>query len=66
LQGQGECVPCMEEGCERHNASLSDCLQHLPVANVIAAIQDLSEKLGIERTSKKQNIASQVDLESMG
>jgi heptosyltransferase-3 len=66
LQGQGECVPCMEEGCERHNASLSDCLQHLPVTSVIAAIQDLSEKLGIERTSKKQNIASQVDLESMG
>ncbi|MEO7622754.1 MAG: glycosyltransferase family 9 protein, partial [Gallionella sp.] len=66
LQGQGECVPCMEEGCERHNASLSDCLQHLSVTSVIAAIQDLSEKLGIERTSKKQNIASLVDLESMG
>ncbi len=24
LQGEGDCVPCMEEGCERHIASLSD------------------------------------------
>ena len=29
LQGTGDCVPCMEEGCERHIASLSDCLQKL-------------------------------------
>lgn len=42
LQGEGSCVPCMEEGCERHNASLSDCLQKLPAARVIAAIRDLS------------------------
>jgi len=42
VQGEGDCVPCMEEGCERHNASLSDCLQNLPAARVIAAIRDLS------------------------
>ena len=42
VQGAGSCVPCMEEGCDRHNASLSDCLQNLPVADVIAAIRDLS------------------------
>ncbi|MGA8148912.1 MAG: glycosyltransferase family 9 protein [Gallionellaceae bacterium] len=42
LQGSGECVPCMLEGCERRVASLSDCLQNLPVASVIAAIQQLT------------------------
>lgn len=42
LQGDGECVPCMEEGCEHHVASLSDCLQNLPAARVIAALQKLS------------------------
>lgn len=50
LQGGGECVPCMEEGCERHIASLSDCLQKLPSASVIAAILDLSNR--IMRTNK--------------
>lgn len=41
LQGGGDCVPCMEEGCDRHIASLSDCLQYLPVASVIAALREL-------------------------
>lgn len=41
LQGGGDCVPCMEEGCERHLASLSDCLQNLPAANAIAALREL-------------------------
>ena len=49
LQGEGDCVPCMEEGCERHNDSLSDCLQHLPVTRVINAIRDLSEKPDTKR-----------------
>lgn len=43
LQGEGDCVPCMEEGCERHNGSLSDCLQNLPATRVIAAIRSLSQ-----------------------
>ena len=42
LQGVGDCVPCMQEGCEQHTASLSDCLQNLPVARVIAEIQKLT------------------------
>ena len=42
VQGEGDCVPCMQEGCERHNASLSDCLQNLPAARVITAIRELS------------------------
>lgn len=44
LQGEGDCVPCMHEGCERHVNSLSDCLQNLPVARVIAEIQRLMER----------------------
>jgi heptosyltransferase-3 len=39
LQGVQPCVPCRIEGCERHIASFSDCLQKLPVAKVIAAIE---------------------------
>lgn len=41
LQGKGDCVPCMEEGCEHHTASLSDCLQYLPAASAIEAMQEL-------------------------
>jgi len=41
LQGAGDCVPCMEEGCERHIASLSDCLHKLPSASAIAALCEL-------------------------
>lgn len=41
LQGKGDCVPCMEEGCERHIASLSDCLQNLPAAKAIDALREL-------------------------
>jgi heptosyltransferase-3 len=44
LQGEGDCVPCILEGCDRHTASLSACLQNLPVASVIAAIRDLSKE----------------------
>jgi heptosyltransferase-3 len=40
LQGEGNCVPCMEEGCERHNDSLSDCLQNLSAASVITALRE--------------------------
>jgi len=41
LQGSGDCVPCMGEGCERHIASLSDCLQNLPAAKAIDALREL-------------------------
>lgn len=37
LQGEGECVPCLAEGCDRHVNSLSDCLQRLSVQRVIQA-----------------------------
>ncbi len=41
LQGKGDCVPCMEEGCDRHNGSLSDCLQKLPAERLINALDQL-------------------------
>jgi heptosyltransferase-3 len=41
LQGPGECVPCMEEGCERNIRSLSACLQNLGSQEVIAAARAL-------------------------
>ena len=41
LQGGGDCVPCMKEGCEQHIASLSDCLQNLPASSAIAALREL-------------------------
>lgn len=37
LQGQGDCVPCHHEGCDRHLASFSRCLQEMPAERVIAA-----------------------------
>jgi len=43
LQGVGDCVPCMEEGCERNIRSLSACLQNLSSQEVIAAVQGLLE-----------------------
>jgi heptosyltransferase-3 len=39
LQGEGDCVPCLGEGCDRHINSLSDCLQTLPVSRVIKAAE---------------------------
>jgi len=43
LQGDGDCVPCMEEGCDRHIASLSNCLQNLSVANAVMALHELMD-----------------------
>lgn len=35
LQGEGECVPCKLEGCDRHLESWSECLTTLSAARVI-------------------------------
>jgi heptosyltransferase-3 len=37
VQGPGNCVPCQQQGCERHRTSRSDCLDELEPAPVIAA-----------------------------
>lgn len=44
LQGLGACVPCHLEGCERNIESASDCLQQLPPARAISAIEQLLER----------------------
>ncbi len=41
LQGVGDCVPCYEEGCDRHTQSLSKCLQAFPAERVIAELKRL-------------------------
>jgi len=37
LQGARDCVPCHEEGCDRHKGSASRCLDELPANRVIDA-----------------------------
>lgn len=44
LQGIGDCVPCMLEGCERNESSPSACLEELPVSRVIGAVQQLLDQ----------------------
>lgn len=41
VQGAGACVPCLQEGCARHVASESVCLQMLPAAAVVDAAAKL-------------------------
>ncbi len=41
IQGNAPCAPCGKEGCERNVESYSDCLQQLPTARVIAAIEEV-------------------------
>ena len=41
LQGEGDCVPCLGEGCDRHVESRSECLQQLPVSRVIEAAETM-------------------------
>lgn len=37
IQGPGDCVPCLLEGCDRHLDSASRCLQEIAVERVIRA-----------------------------
>ena len=41
IQGEGSCVPCMQEGCERHINSHSTCLDELSPQTVIDAARRL-------------------------
>lgn len=42
IQGPGDCVPCLLEGCERHVHSASRCLEEIQVETVWAAIRDFA------------------------
>lgn len=44
IQGIAECVPCHQEGCEKHRQSYSRCLDELPAERVIEAILHLKNK----------------------
>lgn len=39
LQGEGDCVPCREEGCDKHRDSYSRCLDNMSPARVLAAMK---------------------------
>lgn len=41
IQGEGDCVPCMQEGCERRVDSGSDCLLGLKAEIVIRAAETM-------------------------
>lgn len=41
LQGEGNCVPCLKEGCEQHVESSSECLTTLSATRVIRAAGEL-------------------------
>jgi heptosyltransferase-3 len=43
VQGSGACVPCLQEGCDRHLNSRSQCLENLTAEHVIAAVRLLTE-----------------------
>ncbi|MGH8476938.1 MAG: glycosyltransferase family 9 protein [Methylococcales bacterium] len=47
IQGELDCVPCHLEGCERHRASHSECLDSLAANRVVAKIREI---LGACRT----------------
>jgi heptosyltransferase III len=44
VQGEGECVPCHEEGCERHIESLSNCLQNISPDRLIKVVRRALEQ----------------------
>jgi len=41
LQGPGDCVPCLHEGCDRHLDSRSDCLDALTLEQVTQAAEKM-------------------------
>lgn len=43
VQGNAACVPCNNEGCERHINSFSDCLLALPATRVIHALRHIAD-----------------------
>lgn len=46
VQGPGGCVPCQQQGCERHRTSRSDCLDQLDPVHVIAAAAAVLDAYG--------------------
>lgn len=51
LQGEGECVPCRAEGCDKHVESLSECLTGLKARRVAAVA---AQMLGLAESAAGQ------------
>jgi len=49
VQGFGACVPCLEEGCARHESSRSVCLQMLTAETVLESVDRLTAESGRTR-----------------
>ena len=59
LQGLGDCVPCLLEGCERHINSASACLDLLPAQRVIDTVaRVLDQPPGRSRSAAAASTAS--------
>ena len=41
IQGNGDCVPCHQEGCDQHRQSNSRCLEELDSNMVIKVVEDM-------------------------
>ncbi|VBD52552.1 lipopolysaccharide core biosynthesis heptosyltransferase [Burkholderia pseudomallei] len=59
LQGEGDCVPCKLEGCDRHLDSWSRCLSELPSARVIGVAAAM---LGFDAANAPADVATPVDV----
>lgn len=57
VQGEGDCVPCLHEGCDRHINSVSDCLQTLSVSRVIQAAEVMLAEQGDRAHTKEVPVA---------
>ncbi|HTN66899.1 MAG TPA: glycosyltransferase family 9 protein, partial [Burkholderiaceae bacterium] len=44
IQGPGDCVPCLQEGCDRHAGSSSLCLQRISVSSLITAARAMLDE----------------------
>jgi heptosyltransferase-3 len=44
IQGDGDCVPCFKEGCERHQLSFSECLTNLSSQKIIGQVEKFMKK----------------------
>lgn len=53
LQGTGDCVPCHQAGCDRHNNSHSRCLDELAANRVIDALNALLQTVPNNKTPRK-------------
>jgi heptosyltransferase III len=60
LQGEGDCVPCLGEGCDRHVNSLSDCLQQLPAWRVIEAARMMLAERHDRRVTPLPMVSGQI------